>query len=668
MAKIFPDISRMSVVFASSAEQIVYEVALALPDPWRVYYSCTLSMKESDSGIKDGEIDFVFYHPAHGVIVFEVKGGRISLDGQTGQFYSENRHGRSFAIRNPFQQAISFRNRFVRFLRNHDIQVPVSHGVCFPQVGEHEFPAHVNIEPETLIGRSRLADLGAALAKIARSFHSHDFLKFQDVSEKLDGLLVGATFKSRPLLREYIDSQEARVQELDSLHDAFVSPVTGVPRLGVEGDAGTGKTLIAASLARHFRDHNQKVLMLVASPLLASHIQNEVAEGISVKTFQELSSSYGVNLLVAPTDFEKGADQWIQYDAPEKLRQKIIADAKRFDVLIVDEAQDVQPFWWMALEALMADPVSSRLYVFFDRCQGVFGGGEGAQSFKPEEVLPVPHNYIVLAKNYRNTSEISQFARPFKRGHNALAGSERVGYHPTVVSYKDTRDALDKLSGLVRRLTVDHGIREDEIVILSARAPDTRESILSGQDKIAGLRITRITPEGVRNHKMARDGEIGVATIAAFKGLEAKIVIVVNLSEHKMPLENPIMSSLAYVALTRAKHMLYVFAHESDEKHQKLIEAAARIKSGGSMVLDAEDRPGEYTGRMIHFNPGRLGILEMMTGEEQGKTVIVLPNDVERSGLPGLSKNQLVRFRIRSEGGVATATALAVLAENSDVV
>ncbi|MCX6119262.1 MAG: NERD domain-containing protein [Proteobacteria bacterium] len=663
MAIIFPDVNRISVVFASSAEETVYQLSVGLPDPWRVYYSCTLSMKESDSGIKEGEIDFVFYHPSYGVIVVEVKGGRISLDGATGQFYSVNRNGRSFAIRNPFQQAIQFRNRFVRFLRGHDINVPVSHAVCFPQVDENEFPPHVNIEPATLLGRVRLQNLAESLEKIVKSFHSSDFLKFQDVSNRLDDLLVGSTFKSRPLLREYMDEQEAKVTEMDQMHESLVSPFTAVQRLGVEGEAGTGKTLLATSLATTFINEGKKVLMLVASPLLASHIRGTVNDGIEVSTFQELAGSYGVNLLVAPSDAVKAGDDWIQYEAPERLRQAIEKKSGRYDVLLIDEAQDVQPFWWVALEALLLNRETSKLYVFFDRDQGVFGGGEGAHEFRPEDVLPVPTNYVVLSKNYRNTSEIVQFARPFKRGQNRMAVSDRPGYQPNLLTYKNTEEALSQLNHLVHRLHFDHGISENEIVILSARAPESRESILAGQDKIGGLKMVRVTPDAVRNGRLANDGEIGVATIASFKGLESKIVIVVNLSEHKMGVENPIMSSLVYVAFTRAKHMLYVFSRDDDEKNRLFADAAKSIKAGGSIVLDSAERIGEYTGKVVHFNPSRLTVIEMTTGEEVGKNVLLLAQDLERSGIQVLKKDQEIKFRIKNEGGVATAVSVGNIEE-----
>ena len=660
MSQIFPDVSRMSVVFASSAEQHVYELSAKLPGAWRVYYSCTLAFKEQDSGTREGEIDFVFYHPQFGVIVMEVKGGRISLDGETGQFYSVNRHGRSFAIRNPFQQAITFRNRFVRFLRSHDIQCPVSHAVCFPQVDESEFPAHVNIDHATILGRSRLGNLEKTLQDIVHSFHKDDFLRFADVAEKLDDLLVGATFQSKPMLREYINTHEATVLEIDAVHDALIHPVMGVPRMGIEGEAGTGKTVLAVGLARYFRDRGEAVTLLVGSPLLAAHLVTEVGQGVKITTFQELASTFGVNLIVAPSEFEGTADQWIQYEAPERLRRAIEASSSRSDVLIVDEAQDVQPFWWVALEELLTSRENGRLYVFFDRSQGVFGGGEGAHSFTPEETLPVPSNFIQLARNYRNTAQISNFAREFRRGGVSISRSERMGYQPVVIGYKTSDEAYQKLNELVTRLIEDHGLHEHEIVILSARAPEARESVLLGRERIGGLRIARITGERVRAGRLAVEGEIGVATIASFKGLEAKVVIVVNMAEYKMPLENPIMGSLAYVACTRAKHMLYVLSKEDDPKHAVLLKAQAGSPAAGAMVLDSGDRPGEYIGRVVHYNPGRLGIIEMTTGDDMGRTVIVLPADVEKSGIRQFKSSQSVRFRLRSEGGVPTAVALAV--------
>lgn len=658
MATAYPDIKLTEVVFPSQAEELVYRLALSLPDSWRVYHSITLSMREEHDGVKDGEIDFVFYHPRHGVIVLEVKGGRISLDGDTGKFYSINRHGRSFAIKNPFQQAITWRNRFVRFLRAQNIHVPVSHAVCFPQVDEAEFPKHATIEQSILLGRRGLEDLEGFLAKVARSFHREDFLRFTDVSVELDRLLIGTSFESKPLLREYIDTHEAMVSESDLMHDIIVSPVTGVQRLGVEGEAGTGKTILAMTLARHFRDLGERVLFLVSSPLLAARIASELGSGIDVRGIQEQASLFGVNLLVTPSDWTKTPQDYVQIEAPERLRKAVEASDSRYTVLIVDEAQDIQPYWWFALEALLVDPSQSRLYAFFDRDQGVFGGGEESHAFTPEETLPVPSNYMRLHRNYRNTRQISEFARKFRRLSQSQvpASSDRTGYMPVIIRYKSSEDARKKMAELLRELTDERGLREDEIMLLSGRAPESKDSILMGVDTLSGLKITKLSTDRLRENKPAVPGEIGIATIAAFKGLDAKVVISFNLSEYNLPPDHPIMSSLMYVAMTRAKHMLYVFVQENDAKDLAMSESLKTVSRGGAVVLDAEQRAGERSGKVVHYNPERAGVIALDGDTNSSlESVLLFGPDLRRAGIHSLKKNDSLVFRVRSEGGVQFA-------------
>lgn len=659
MAYLYPSIKNTEVAFSSQAEEQVYRLAEGLSDQWRVYYSITLSMKDEREGVKDGEIDFVFYHPQHGVIVFEVKGGRISLDGNTGKFFSINRHGRSFVIKNPFQQAITWRNRFVRFLRAQNVNVPVSHAVCFPGVDESEFPVHSTIEHSVLIGRKGLENLEHFLTKVVRSFHREDFLKFNDVGQDLDRLLIGTSFASKPLLREYIDTHEAMVSESDLMHDILVSPVTGVNRLGVEGEAGTGKTVLAMNLARHFRDQGERVLYLVSSPLLAARLSVDLGEGVEVRGIQELAGSYGVNLLVTPGDWQQTPQDYVQIEAPERLRKAIFNSENRYSVLIVDEAQDIQPYWWLALEALLKDQDLSKLYTFFDREQGIFGGGEDNQNaYRPEETLPVPSNYMRLHRNYRNTRQISEFARGLRRSTQSHipAFSDRTGYMPQIIRYTDAEDARKKMGELIRELTDDRGVREDEIMLLSARAPENKDSILSGVDTLSGLKITKLTTDRIRKNDSSKPGEISISTIATFKGLEAKVVVAFNMSEYNLPPRHPIMSSLIYVAMTRAKHMLYVFVKEGDEKDAALTECYKSVSRGGAMVLSAEERAGERYGRVVHFNPERAGVIDIEGAEnEPHQRVLMFGPDLQRAGIENLKRDDELVFRVRSEGGITFA-------------
>src|SRR6185436_11649992 len=85
-----------------------------------------------------------------------------------------------------------------------------------------------------------------------------------------------------------------------------------------------------------------------------------------------------------------------------ELRQ-IFADsvdvaAGRYGALIVDEAQDIHPDWWLPLQLLLEDPDRSPLYVFFDDNQRIFPVPEN---------LPVAGEPIQLSVNCRNTQRIN---------------------------------------------------------------------------------------------------------------------------------------------------------------------------------------------------------------------------------------------------------------------
>jgi len=414
MALMYPDTGKARVIFSSRAEEVFYEACrLQLSDSWRVYFSRTLSTIDRSNGLQDNEIDFVLYHPRYGIVVLEVKGGRIRHDTETGQFYSINRYGERFRIKDPFQQALVWKSRFWRLLRNRNLKVPVSHAVVFPSVSEDALLNSASITPEIVIGRARLNRLSEAIKDMVRKVQPRKYLNFTDVAEGLHEILWGRDFTSKLFLRDYLDSHDLRVRDIEVIQETLVQPIAASARLAVEGEAGTGKTLIALLLARYFRGAGRRVLILSSNRLLNAYLQSEIGADVTVKTYVEIGRDFGVNLLKPPAGHEGRRDDWIQYEAPELLISEILNADLRYDVLICDEAQDVQTFWWEALETLLSrtDP---RFYIFFDRSQGIFGHGGSGRGFEPESVLPIAQPYFPLVYNYRTTREIAGFSRSFR--------------------------------------------------------------------------------------------------------------------------------------------------------------------------------------------------------------------------------------------------------------
>jgi hypothetical protein len=675
MARIVPDSEKTRVIFSSQAEEQFYgQCRATLSDGWRVWHSRTLSTMEGDEGLKDNEIDFVCYHPKHGVIVVEVKGGRIRFDASSNTYSSINRHGESFAIKDPFAQALNWKSRFLRYLKRHGIRVPVSHAVAFPTALESEFPETASNAHEIIIGRNRMKDLDSALATIAHKCQPEQYLSFQDVGDALDKLLVGQAFTTRLYLRDYLDSHDHRLKDIEAIHETLITPIASSRRLGIEGEAGTGKTMLALMLARHFRDdHGKSVLILGSNALLNLLLQRDLGPGIDVQTYPELAQSFGINLLIPPDEYTGSKEDWIQYEAPDRLKKAISGSSRRYQVVICDEAQDVQPFWWEAFESILvkAEPGTpdagaeddSRLYLFFDPGQGVFGSGGEAKFAK--DVLPIPAPYFPLVHNYRTTREIATFARGFRTTDGVLKSHcGRLGYVPELVVYKDAEEARQLLAQLMKKLTREEGLATDELTILSARNPSARESVLYQVDELSKIPLHRYqgsVKKGTWREARPAPGAVGISTIAGFKGLETPVGILLNVSEYNLPADNPIMASLIYVACTRAKHMLYVFVQADDPKRLAFERALAAIKQTGSMVIEGSKADFEFSGRVMHYNPERVGFLAVDDpGFSQG-SVMFFPSDVARAQIKDLKPGTRVKFRPRVEGHLTIAGDLALV-------
>src|SRR5207237_186640 len=68
-----------------------------------------------------GEVDFIVAHPAHGVLVIEVKGGEVSVErrGNNNVWYSRDYYGQAHTINDPCEQAERNRLRLCDWLEEH---------------------------------------------------------------------------------------------------------------------------------------------------------------------------------------------------------------------------------------------------------------------------------------------------------------------------------------------------------------------------------------------------------------------------------------------------------------------------------------------------------------------------------------------------------------------
>lgn len=117
-----------------------------------------------------------------------------------------------------------------------------------------------------------------------------------------------------------------------------------------------------------------------------------------------------------------------------------------------------------------------------------------------------------------------------------------------VFGLMSARRTVERLDELVRKLVEHEGIDPFDIVLLT---PHRRESsMLAGVESVGGVPLTADLFE--------RGAKLLHATIGRFKGLEAQIVVLLDVD----PRDPRCGPRERYVGASRARHALYVF-----EKH-----------------------------------------------------------------------------------------------------
>lgn len=524
-------------LLGEAAEQRVEEVLKSLPPPWQTYP--TLEWRRlGRHGEEVGEADIVVFHPKHGLIVFEIKAGAVTLkEGQW--FYASGRPMKQ----SPFSQAR--RNRFAlaeklerRLGRSVMETLTLTHAVWFPDVA---WPKGITIleapSAAFILDRSALADPEPALLRIlgeaGNQVQPLNRARQNAVRELLAPdcqLLTPLSFRLDDTLLELHRATDQQMTVLRLLRTQ--------KRLLVEGGAGSGKTLLAVTLARDHALNGKRVLFTCFNKALAQQLAAQLTDypGITVLHFHELvrqqAASAGLPYVV-PAEIT-AQSRFFNEDCAELLLQAAEAGSTRYDTLIVDEAADFAPTWWLALEALGAKGFA--WYCFFDRHQSLY------QEWSPPfagEVLP-------LDINLRNTRPVGDLATRLGRCPAPLAYRVEQVPEPQIRVCEDFKTMAEDLRHCLRQLIREEGVAPERIAVLSPwRHTNARSEWAAGLDEV------KVNSEPGR----PEEGSVSVGTVHAFKGLESDVVVLVGLTPQALT-----HRELLYVGTSRARVALYVLS------------------------------------------------------------------------------------------------------------
>lgn len=542
MAQVIPPSARDG---EPASERRVREQLATLDDEWLVFPSVEW---QAPRGGKqgDGEADFVLLHPRHGIVVLEVKGGRIDIE--SGVWHTTNRDGERSKIKNPFRQATDSKFALLHYFDRLDpplSEIPrICHAVALPDITYPSLGLGLH-DRNIVIDATDMVAVPAAVERIVQHWGQRDAHVLPQKTISSITSRLAPTVRARRLLSTDVAAAEQALFELTNTQVGVLRGLRRVRRCVVRGGAGTGKTVLAVEKARRMAADGARVLLTCYNAPLAARLEEELRseELITVSSFHGLclakAKACGSRV---PADPDQG--WWDEEAANVLVAYADTLEEPPFDALVIDEAQDFTEGWLTALMLMLRDPSDSPVFVFCDSHQQIFRrGGLALEGFFPYE----------LDENCRNTLPIARTVALVFQDPPPTTGAE--GRKPIFIE-SEPRDTASHVQEVVDRLLVDEGLQPQQVVVLS----DRRDVTDRLADLIAG---------GHSFHPLG-PGRTGVVaeTIHRFKGLESEVVILALGAPAEA--QRAVIDSLLYVALSRARSLLIVIGPKALRKRLSL--------------------------------------------------------------------------------------------------
>lgn len=556
MATMVPSLTAEEIAaIPSRAEAKVYQAFRdKLPKDCLVFHSLKWILRGTSGKARDGEADFLICAGDRALLIVEVKGGGIQVDGATQAWTSIDAQGTHHPIKNPFEQAQSAKYAIRAKLREHNQwtrdheKIPLGHAVFFSDLRDVTRLCRPDA-PKEIIGNANDLERPAEWTDNAIAFWK-GAAPAQPGAPKASPLLLDIFARPAevlPLLSWRLAEEERTRLRLTDRQSRILTTLGGRRRAAIAGGAGTGKTLIAVEKAKRLAAQGFKTLLTCYNRPLADHLHRAcgIPERLDVMTFHQLCNSWveqaksssGRNLLAEAAAAYPNRNVF-DVHMPFALANAIDLLPHRYDAIVVDEGQDFREEYWMPLEMILRNPDQDPLYIFYDQNQNIYNRAS---------TFPIKDEPFVLTVNCRNTRVIHDAAYRYFKGE-VTDPPEIPGAPITSIDAASPSAQADRIHALVTRLIAKEKLSPSDIaiLILDTRDKDERYGLLQAR-ALPKPAVWRIETHGDPNGVL-------LETTNRFKGLEAAAVILWGLDS----VDAAQYRELLYVATSRAKSLLYV--------------------------------------------------------------------------------------------------------------
>ncbi len=554
MARMFPDVPKPAT--QSAAESKLYSFFKRnLSEDFVVYHSVSYVLSGGRTRRpRCGEADFVVVHRELGLLVVEVKGGRVGFDPKCNRWESIGRKGPK-RIKDPFQQAETCLDNIREAIRRSGLldertaEQFSAYCVALPDCQVAGTPLSAWGRADIVIDRSHLGDLQQRVVGIMRSRAPRARPLTTGTFRALQQQVLARYFDLGLRLTGEIEWEKQALAQLTEDQSVCLDFLEVNPRCMVRGTAGTGKTLIALEHVHRLASQGGRVLFVCYNLPLADYLRKAVGarenwERIWAGAYHELCREWAQRAGLEwcePDDREQKSAFW-DTDTTLLLLEAQGTIPERFDHLVVDEAQDMHRDWWPALFAMLRDPDRAHIVAFCDPLQNIYQ--------RPES-YPITSPVFPLRTNCRNTRRICEFLAKLLdiRQRQPVLGAP--GGKPVVRRYRTDAEQVEQLERDVHTLIHDRNVRPEKIVLLGTHRLE--RSCLAGIATLAGCPVVE-----TNRASDAATGGLRYSTLHRYKGLEADIVLFCDLDGNSLTCT----PRHIYVGASRARHRLYLYVHE----------------------------------------------------------------------------------------------------------
>ncbi len=523
-----------------------------LSNQWSVFYSVSWLGRTSVEGSPhDGETDFIVAHPEHGILLIEVKGGRIGYIGSKRQWVSTDRYGNDYDI-DPFMQVVQSKHALLHKIKSlpgwSNRWINLGHAVAFPDCAVSKTALLPEAPIEIIIDGDNMEHLTERIVFIMQYWKGKEpqpSFFGKELALDLQKLLAPTTTLPNPL-RLQLKDEEKEILRLTEEQFRLLNWLKHTRRAAISGCAGAGKTMLAVEKAKRLAQEGFRTLLTCYNNPLAGHLL-EIAgkvDNLTISTFHQLCYRMAREANIhLPAGTGSNQQHIFNEDFPDALSQAIVLRPDlKYDAIIVDEGQDFQDTWWLALEECLQEGQNSIFYVFYDDNQRIYPNRGG---------IPSDLQFFPLTENVRNTRTIHRALVTYYQGDSTAQSRGPVGRSIEIHSCSTTSDLRKLLQHVLYKLIVIEQLTASDIVVLTPKA--LTRSALSSLRLDGNFKLVE-KPSGQQH-------EILYSTVYSFKGLERAVVIIVELEDEVFSTEMA-RDALCYVAFSRPRSHLILLGQQ----------------------------------------------------------------------------------------------------------